>query len=242
MTAMQLEGSTPATDESTPASRTDRGWPGTLGMLAVSWAALCSFVVGVGWLLTHPLTGSVGEVDDDLARWFAAQRTPTLDDVAVAGAFVGDTLAGQIGLVAVALGFSLWQRSLLPAVFVGLVEAGLLGIYLVAGTLIPRMRPPVEILDPGLVPDHSFPSGHVATATAIYGSIVVLTWTYGRAARWWVAPLLILPLCALVARLYQGAHHLSDVLTSLVYAPAWLATVTALVLWGRSRAAAETAS
>lgn len=242
MSAMQLEDSAPVTGRSDRPDRTDRGWPRTLGLLTVAWAALCSFVVGVGWLLTHPLAGSVGKADDDLARWLAAQRTPTLDDVAAVGAFVGDTLAGQIGLVVIALGFSLWQRSVLPAVFVGLVEAGLLGIYLVAGNLIPRQRPPVEILDPGLVPDHSFPSGHVATATAIYGSLVVLTWAYGRAARWWVAPLLILPLCALVARLYQGAHHLSDVLTSLVYAPVWLATVTVLVLWPRSRPTDETAS
>ena len=34
--------------------------------------------------------------------------------------------------------------------------------------LITRDRPPVEILDPGLVPDHSFPSGHVATSVVVY--------------------------------------------------------------------------
>lgn len=157
-----------------------------------------------------------------------------LSDLATVAAFVGSTLTGQVALVMVAVGFSLWQRSVLPALFVALVEAGLLGIYLVATHLVPRPRPPVKILDTGLVHDHSFPSGHVATATAIYGSIVVLTWTYRRAARWWTTALLVLPLCVLSARLYQGAHHLTDVLTSLVYATLWLSTVTILLLRGRS--------
>lgn len=232
MAAMDVEGS--ASFAEGQLEKHGRSWQGTLGLVVLAWAVLCGFVVAVGWLLTHPLSGSVGKADDDLALWIAAQRTPTLDDVAFAGQLVGDTIAGQIGLVLIAVGFSLWQRSVVPAVFVGLVEAGLLGIYLVAGHLIPRDRPPVKVLDPGLVPDHSFPSGHVATATAIYGTLVVLTWTYTKGRHRWMAVLLLLPVVALVARLYQGAHHLSDVLTSLVYAPTWLAAVTFLVLWGRA--------
>jgi membrane-associated phospholipid phosphatase len=228
---MRLES---PTSLSRPSFSPDRTWPTTLALLVVSWTTLCAVVVGVGWLLVHPLAASVGELDDDLARWLAEHRTPVLNDLATVGAFAGDTRAGQIGLVAVALGFSLWQRSVVPALFVALVEAGLLGIYLVATYLISRPRPPVKVLDPALVTDDSFPSGHVATAVAIYGSIVVLTWTYGRAVRWWTTPLLVLPLCAVIARLYEGAHHLSDVLTSLAYATLWLATVTSVLLRSRS--------
>ena len=58
----------------------------------------------------------------------------------------------------------------------------------------------------------------------------MLVWLYLRAARWWVTPLLLLPPACLLARLYEGAHHLTDVLTSLVYASVWLAVVTTLVL------------
>lgn len=231
MAATDVEGS--ASLAESQLEKHGRSWQRTLGLVVLGWAVLCGFVLAVGWLLTHPLTGSVGEADDDLALWIAEQRTPTLDDVAFVGQLVGDTIVGQIGLVLIAVGFSLWQRSIVPAVFVGLVEAGLLGVYMVTTHLVPRDRPPVKVLDPGLVPDHSFPSGHVATATAIYGTLLVLTWTYWRTRRW-LAVLLVLPLVAAVARLYQGAHHLSDVLTSLVYAPLWLATVTFLVLWGRA--------
>jgi undecaprenyl-diphosphatase len=238
MALMHRAGSTSASDRSSAVTRSK---PQTVGLLVLAWLVLCGAAVGIGWLLTHPLTGSVGAADDDLAVWVAARRTPTLNDLADVGTLIGNTRLGQVALVAIALGFSLWQRSLLPAVFVGFVEAGLLSIYLVATDLVPRQRPPVEILDPGLVPDHSFPSGHVLTASALVGSIVVLTWASAPAARRWVTPLLLLPLCTVVARVYQGAHHLSDVLTSLVLAPVWIGTV-AVVLLGISQGPQEDAS
>ena len=207
-----------------------RAWPVTALVLAVSWVVVCGLVVGWGRLLTHPLAGSVGVVDDDLARWFSGRRTPSLDELAEAGTFVGDTVTGLVVLAAVALGAWLWTRSGAPALFVLVTYAGLGGIYLVATRLDPRQRPPVTILDKGLIPDHSFPSGHVGTATAIAGCVIVLTWTYARAARWWTLALLVVPLWTLVARLYQGAHHLSDVLTSLVCAVVWLAVVATVLL------------
>ena len=88
----------------------------------------------------------------------------------------------------------------------------------------------MKILDPGLVPDHSFPSGHVGTATALFGCAVVLVWVYARAARWWAIPLLLLPVVCLLSRLYEGAHHLTDVLTSMAYTSLWIAAVASLVL------------
>jgi undecaprenyl-diphosphatase len=68
----------------------------------------------------------------------------------------------------------------------------------------------------------------------LYGLIVVLVWMYARSARWLVTPLLLIPVLVAVARMYEGAHHLSDVLASLVYASLWLAA-TALAI--RPRAA-----
>jgi undecaprenyl-diphosphatase len=199
-------------------------------VLLVVWALLCGTVLTIGWLLVHPLAGSVGTADDELALGLAAHRTPTLTDLAHLGQIPGNTVSGQVALAVMALGFSWWRRSIVPAVFVAVLDAGLLGIYLVATAVVPRQRPPVKVLDPGLVPDHSFPSGHVATSIAICGGIVVLTWVYRRTARWWVMPLVALPACVGVSRLYEGAHHLSDVLTSLLFATAWLAAVTRLVL------------
>ncbi|CUR60237.1 putative Phosphoesterase, PA-phosphatase related protein [metagenome] len=200
------------------------------------WVALLALVVGWGLLLTHPLSGSLGRMDDDLARWFADRRTPTLDDLADVGTLLGDTLIGILSAVALAIGFSVWRRSWRPAVFVVTVGLGVYATYLIAVSLVPRQRPPVKILDPGLVPDHSFPSGHVGTSIMLWGCIVVLTWTYAGTARRWVTPLAVLPLVVMISRLYQGAHHLTDVLTSLVFATVWLAIVTRALLYDESTA------
>jgi undecaprenyl-diphosphatase len=130
----------------------------------------------------------------------------------------------------VVLAIALWRRTWRPLVFFGVLGAGMGTLYTIATHLDPRDRPPVRILDAGLVPNHSYPSGHVGTATAVYGGVAVLLWVYARRVRPWVAPLLLVPPVVLLARLYQGAHHLTDVLTSLVYGTVWLAVLTVLLL------------
>ncbi len=127
-------------------------------------------------------------------------------------------------------------RSVGAAVFVVLADVGHGGIYWLASHADPRDRPPVEILDPGLVPTHSFPSGHVGTAVAVYGAAAVLlaVWLRGRPRRGGgvlVALLVCVPLFVAASRVYEGAHHLTDVATSLLYGAAWLAVLgTALAL------------
>ncbi len=212
-----------------------RSHAATTGLVVAAWAVIVAVVVAWGWLLTHPLQSSVDPWDNDVSRWFADQRTGTLDEPADVGTFLGETIVGMAVAAAAALAFSLWRRSVRPAVFFAVLMAGMGGFYFLGTQLDHRDRPPVRILDPGLVPDASYPSGHVGTATAVAGGIVVLTWCYARAARWWVMPLLLVPVAVLLARLYQGAHHLTDVLTSLVYASVWLWVLARTVLAGRVR-------
>ncbi|WP_426244323.1 phosphatase PAP2 family protein [Nocardioides sp. LHG3406-4] len=202
--------------------------------LAVWWLVIVVAVVGLGWLLTHPLESTVDPWDDDVSRWFAAHRSGDLDALATAGSTPGDTWVGVALALLVAAGGSQWQRSWRPAIFVTVLMSGVYAIYLVATHLVPRDRPPVRILDPGLVPDHSFPSGHVATALALYGgTALLLAWAAPRTRRW-ARLLLLLPLCVAVARLYQGAHHPTDVLASLLFTTAWLGGVAWVLLPGRS--------
>ena len=193
-------------------------------------------VVAWGWLLTNHLEGSIGAGDDDLARRIADSRTATLSDAAEVGTFLGDTIVGAVVLGVAAVSFAIVQRSWLPVLFIALVEAGIGGIYWFGTHLDPRQRPPVKILDQGLVPDHSFPSGHTGTAMAIFLGLAFLVWAYTRAPRGWAWLLVVVPLAGASARLYQGAHHLSDVLTSMVYATVWIALAARLVL-SRDRSA-----
>ena len=193
--------------------------------VAVAWAIILAAVLGIGWLLTHSLESSVDPWDDDVARWFAGERTNSLNEAAGVGTFFGETLVGIAVATLVAGAASLWRRSLGPALFFALVLAGTGGFYWFGTGLIIRDRPPVQLLDPGLVPNDSFPSGHVATAIAVYGGTALLLWRLAPRTRSWIWVLLLIPTSVAVARLYQGAHHVTDVLTSVLYATAWVAVV-----------------
>ena len=214
-----------------------RTWQRQAALLLGVWGALSASVVGVGHAITGPLRTSINPPDNDLARWFAGTRSTSRSQLADIGTLLGDTLTVVAVTVALALGLWVWRREARPVAFVATTMAGVGALYLLAVTVEPRPRPPVPILDPGLVPTQSFPSGHVGASTALYGLAVVLVWTFARRGRWWVVPLLLIPLLVAVARLYEGAHHLSDVLISLLYASAWLAATTTVLLGDRWRRA-----
>jgi undecaprenyl-diphosphatase len=198
--------------------------------LGITWVVLVLAVLAVGWLITHPLKTVVDPWDDRVVRWLADQRTPELSTAAAAGSHLADTVVGIALAAVLAVVAWRWQRSTRPLVYYALLVGGTLALYLVVTLLITRDRPPVKILDPGLVPDHSYPSGHVATsivvyvATGIYLARTVPSW------RRWTWPLFLVPLVVIPSRLYQGAHHPTDVLASVVFASAWVAVVARVVL------------
>jgi membrane-associated phospholipid phosphatase len=203
-------------------------------LVLVAWLlAIGAVEVAVGWLITHPLKSTMSD-ENSINRWFVHQRTSSLTDVADVGTLIGETLTGLIALGLIALVFALWQRSLWPVLFVLALDGGIGLFYLASTTLDPRNRPPVHILQSGLVPDHSFPSGHTGTATAIAGALAALLWAYTRLARGVLSALAVIPVWTMVARLYEGAHHLSDVLTALVVTVVWLAVCARLLLPTRS--------
>ena len=80
-----------------------------------------------------------------------------------------------------------------------------------------RLRPPVLPEDPS-PPTSSYPSGHVGAATALYASFALMV--AERIERDWlrrfvIALCVILPLLVTYARLYRGAHHISDVVVGI---------------------------
>ena len=198
--------------------------------VAIAWVLLLLGVLAIGWLLTHPLESTVGAWDDRVERWIAERRAAGLDFLAAWGSHLADTIVGVI--VAAVAALVLWrtQHTRRPLVYFTVLVGGTLVLYLIVTALITRDRPPVKILDPGLVPDHSFPSGHVATSIVVYCALAVyLARTVPGSLRWsW--PLFLAPVIVAPSRLYEGAHHPTDVLTSLVFAPLWVAAVTYAVL------------
>ncbi|HEY3531316.1 MAG TPA: phosphatase PAP2 family protein [Nocardioides sp.] len=200
--------------------------------LVGGFVVLCAATVAVGWLLTHPLAGTMRH-ENGVNRWFADQRTSVLTRIADGGTLIGETYVGGIALVVLALVFAVWRRTWWPLVFVGVLDAGLGLFYLAGTTLDPRRRPPVRILQAGLVQDASFPSGHTGTATAIGGVLAALLWAYTRVAKPLLVLLVVVPAYTMLARLYVGAHHVSDVLTAFVYAALWLLLCARMLLPGR---------
>jgi membrane-associated phospholipid phosphatase len=208
---------------------TERSLGRTLVLLVVTVVVICAVEVGVGWLITHPLKSEMTH-ENSVNRWFAGQRTSDLTHVADLGTLIGATLTGVIALAVLGIAFGLWQRSWWPVLFVLALDGGVGLFYLASTTLDPRKRPPVHILQSGLVPDHSFPSGHTGTATAIAGAAAVLLRCYTRLGRGWLVAAVVIPVWTMLARLYEGAHHLSDVLTAFVVTLVWLGVCARLLL------------
>jgi membrane-associated phospholipid phosphatase len=204
----------------------------TVGLLVALVVVIGAVEVGIGWLITHPLKSTMAH-ENSVNRWFADQRTGSLTHVADLGTLIGETIIGAIALAVIALVFAVWQRSFWPVLFVLALDGGIGLFYLASTTLDPRNRPPVHILQSGLVPDHSFPSGHTGTATAIAGALAALLWAYTRISRGVIALLAVIPVWTMLARLYEGAHHVSDVLVALVVTLVWLVVCARLLLPSR---------
>jgi undecaprenyl-diphosphatase len=205
----------------------------TVVALVVAFVVICAAMVAVGWLITHPMADTMRH-ENAVNRWFAGERTTSLTDVADGGTLLGQTLTGGIVLAVLGIGFAIWRRTWWPLVFVAVLDAGLGIFYLAGTTLDPRNRPPVHILQSGLVHDASFPSGHTATATAIGGVTAALLWAYTKVARPLLGLLVVVPAYTMLSRLYVGAHHVSDVLTAFVYAGLWLVLCARLLLPART--------
>jgi undecaprenyl-diphosphatase len=176
-----------------------------VGLVAVWWA--------VGSLITGPLDRSwLVRTDERISQWFADGRTPTNDDLAMAGMMLADTFV-KIGVTAVAAVVVLvvWRswRDVVMIVAPLVLEAT---TFIVVTWLVGRPRPGVPHLEDSPV-DSSWPSGHVAAAV-VYSAIVVVVWwrVENRLVRAGTV-LLVAAIVVIVAwsRLYGGMHYLSDI-------------------------------
>lgn len=200
-------------------------------------------MVGATLLFRHiaeAVTGghALTELDLQLANWLHAHASAGLTGVMLLLTHL-HSLSGVAVLAALA-GWYLWRRQAyywLLALALAVPGAMLLNVML--KNIYQRSRPHFE--QPLLVLDtYSFPSGHTAAATALYGLLLcyVMTTSASRPLRA-LSLLAAVLMVALVGttRLYLGVHYLSDVLGAIAAASAWLAVcITAVSTLRRRRA------
>ena len=141
---------------------------------------------------------------------------------------------GIVAATALALALLLWRRERFAALWLLCVVAGGAALNDALKHAVQRARPGDAALALAKT-DFSFPSGHVANSTLLYGALALLF--IGRVPSCTLRGLLWLGVVAAVAtvaasRLALGAHYPSDVLAGAALAIAWLALcVVALQRW-----------
>jgi undecaprenyl-diphosphatase len=156
------------------------------------------------------------DVDERIARWFAAQRTDPLDMATLIGSWLSETIT-KIAVTAVVVVILLrWLRRWYEALVVAISLILEAMVFISTTWFVGRARPSVPRLDDSPV-SSSFPSGHVAAA-ACYAAIAIVAGRNG-ARRWVVATLwtfaVLTPIVVAVSRMYRGMHFMSDVVVGV---------------------------
>ncbi|WP_392543905.1 phosphatase PAP2 family protein [Oryzobacter telluris] len=188
-----------------------------LGMRAVPPAiVLFGAIVGFGYLLKGPLQ-PFGEWENGINRYFQDGRTPTGETVTKFMSMIGNTeyVIGVAVIVAALIWWRTkrWWYAVVPLIAISLQAT----VFVIATHVVGRARPPVERLDP-TPPTSSYPSGHVGASTALYITFALMA---ARIENAWLRRVLvtltvIAPLLVSYARIYRGAHHLSDVIWGII--------------------------
>lgn len=130
-----------------------------------------------------------------------------------------------------------WRASLFMALTVG----GEKLIYLVSSLLVGRDRPPVPTLDDTYATS-SFPSGHIASAITLYGSIAIVIGVW-KGRRWLVSLLAVTAVIAAAVgfcRMYRGFHYPSDIIAGALIGIIWTIVVYVAMRPLRERIAMNT--
>jgi membrane-associated PAP2 superfamily phosphatase len=178
----------------------------------VLWAV----VVGIGLLITGPLK-AIDLAEDGVTVAFNRNRTPFWDPVSWVCSRFGNT-ESVIAVCLVAVLVLLWKSRDWRWSVVSLIAISLqAAIFLPATLVVERQRPPAIPMDSS-PPTSSYPSGHTGASTALYVSFLLMAQSIERP---WLRRLVtgacaVIPLLVGVARLYRGAHHISDVLAGML--------------------------
>jgi membrane-associated phospholipid phosphatase len=204
-----------------------------VGLVLAAFVAVELFLLGLGLFVTHVWDhSSAHQAEIAFEDGVLAHRTPFWDQVTRLGSLLGDTNT-VVTLTAVGC-LLLAVRGHGPRlpVFLALAVAGETVLFVLASTVVDRMRPPIPHLD-AAPPTSSFPSGHTAASIALWAGLALgLARTHPhhplRVVSWILA--VAVPGFVLFTRLYRGMHWPTDVAASVVFTLAWLLALRAIML------------
>jgi undecaprenyl-diphosphatase len=212
------------------------------GELALRLGGGALLLIAAAWLF-----GAIAEdvatsdrltvLDLEVARWLRAHATAPMTSAMLLITNLHSTIAVSCyGAIAGAL--LAWRRQWRRLATVFVCIAGGLTLNVLMKLAFHRARPVLD--DPLLtLTSYSFPSGHVAGSTLMYGLLVAAVFARTKRRAWRFLALLAAAACiALVAftRMYLGVHYLSDVAAAFAEGVAWLALCfsTLAVFWRRA--------
>ena len=194
-------------------------------LLFALWIVVTLILVGAGELVTH--SSGVGQLDRHITGWVVAHRSHGLD-----AAMRSVTWFGSWEAVAVTGGSLLLLTAArkLPLAVAILAAAGWLGevtaVNLVKG-VVDRQRPPQLIW---LVRAHggSFPSGHAANATLVFGTAGLVWFLLVHSTPFRLIGVAVSTVGALTvgfSRVELGVHWMTDVVAGWLAAGAWMVAI-----------------
>ncbi len=190
----------------------------------VSTRTALAFVVLVAVMLTLGAFGrfvvfdsAIGDAEHNFVGWVAENRTSVLDSLATVGSTLTDTWT-VIGVLVGAVSMLVVTGH---GRFAAMIAIGItleLATFLLVGAIIDRERPEVEALH-SVPSTPSFPSGHVAAAFVLYGSLVLVARRLAPTGQvpqmTWVIPLAVALIVA-ASRVYEGVHYPTDVVGGFI--------------------------
>jgi len=191
---------------------------------------LFGVVVGFGFTLKGPLY-EFSEWENNVNRWFQDGRTATGESVTKLMSMIGNTeYVIGVGVIVCAIVWwrtKEWWFAVVPMIAISLQAT----VFVIAAWVVGRDRPNVERLDP-TPPTSSYPSGHVGASTALYVSFALMATRISNVVvrRVVIVLCIVAPLLVSYARLYRGAHHVSDIVWGIING-----LVCALLAWNYLR-------
>jgi membrane-associated phospholipid phosphatase len=188
---------------------------------------LLGVIIGFGYILKGPLF-ELSEDEKQINRELQASRDGLWNSITLLMSSIGNT-EYVIGVCVIVVGLVWWRTkqwwyAVVPGIAISLQAT----VFVIAAHVVGRARPTVERLDP-TPPTSSFPSGHVGASTALYLALGLMATRIDNpiVRRLAIAWCVLAPALVAWARLYRGAHHVTDIafgiLNGLVCAVlAWL--------------------